>query len=279
MPLELEEQQPDLPATVRSANDARDSGDAGTTQRTAEVDRNPFRIPNHSVTLEAPVFCPHPLTRHFPRDLAPPLGGELHLWRFRCEWLPVPVQESETWLSKTERDRARMHPNIALRKRFVSARAVVRWIVGHLFACEPHDVDLQDDGGDRLHARDPRDGRRIGIEVAYGGIWIVIGIASTTLGLSVVVPSPGAALDQTADALRGRARYNSLRNALRDIAPDISPTLLAADTGSDTFDFAEHGSWHLLDLPMGGKICVAVALARPLTLVHTFGWRKDARFG
>ncbi|REE22893.1 hypothetical protein B0G71_6121 [Paraburkholderia sp. BL27I4N3] len=236
-----------------------------------------------SVAPPAAAFLCHPLTRSYPYNVAAPRAGELHLWRFRCEWLPVPVQEGDTWLSKSERERARLHPNAALRKRFISARVVVRWIVGNLFDCEPNAVDLRDDGNEKLQARHPRDGRSITIDIAYGGIWIVIGVASATLGLSVVVPSPGAAPDETPEASRRRARYGSLCNALRYAPVDIDIELLFSHTATGAFNLAEHGRWHVLDIPMAGKIRAAVALAQPatqpLTHVHTFGWPKALAFG
>lgn len=227
----------------------------------------------------APEFVSHPLTRHYPAGIATPRAGELHLWRFRCEWLPVPVQEGDAWLTKIERERARLHPNSALRKRFISARVLTRWIVANLFDCEPHAVDLQDDGNEKLRARHPHDGRGITIDIAYGGIWIVIGIASATLGLSVVVPSPGAALDDTPEGARRRARYGSLCNALRYAPVDIDLDLLSGDAAVGAFDLAEHGRWHVLDLPMSGKIRAAVALAQCVTQVHAIGWPKAMVFG
>jgi hypothetical protein len=282
MPLDLV-----LAAAASVSEPVRDSGDSRVTECVTEcvTDRvlaerasQPVRAAHTSVAVAAPAFRSHPLTRHYPRNLAAPRAGELHLWRFRCEWLPVPVQEGDSWLSKTERERARLHPNAALRKRFISARVVVRWIVGHLFDCEPRAVDLHDDGNEKLRARHPRDGRGITVDIAYGGIWIVIGIASAALGLSVVVPSPGAALDEMPDKTRRHARYNSLCNALRYAPVDIDGNLLSRETTSCALDLAQRGSWHLLDLPMGGKIRAAVALAQPVTQVHTFGWPKGLAF-
>ena len=232
------------------------------------------------VATAKPEFVQHPLMRHLPRNVALPCVGELHLWRFRCEWLPVPVQEGDAWLSKSERERARLHPNGALRKRFISARVVVRWIVGHLFDCEPRSVDLHDAGHEKIHARHPHDGRGITIDIAHGGIWIVIGIASAALGLSVIVPSPGAVFDigETSEQSRRHARYRSLCHALRYVPVDIDEDLLSSAKGVCAFDLGEHGCWHVLDLPMGGKIRAAVTLAAPLTLVHLFGWPKGSIF-
>jgi hypothetical protein len=276
----------DLADPASSSAPVRERGDSCAAERAAErmgalqEERASQAVPAtlRSVALAAPAFKSHPLTRHYPRNVTPPRAGELHLWRFRCEWLPVPVQEGDGWLSKTERERARLHPNAALRKRFISARVVVRWIVGHLFECAPESVDLQDDGSDKLRARHPRDGRGICIEIAFGGIWIMIGVASTTLGVSVVAPAPGTALDDTPEKLRAHARYNSLCNALRYAPVDIEQHLLVSDAASSAFDLAGHGTWHLLDLPMGGKIRAAVALAQAVAQVHTFGWPKGVVF-
>jgi hypothetical protein len=269
MPLELDLADPSFSPASASA---RASGDAPTLAE---------RIVRPTLVATAtPEFVQHPLMRHFPRHVAPPRAGDLHLWRFRCEWLPVPVQEGEAWLSKSERERARLHPNSALRKRFISARVVVRWIVAHLFGCEPRSVDLQDEGNEKIHARHPHDGRGITIDIAHGGIWIVIGIASAALGLGVVVPSPGALPDigETPGRARRQARYSSLCHALRYVPVDIDEDLLSSAEPLCAFNLAEQGCWHVLDLPMGGKIRAAVTLAAPLRLVHTFGWPKGSVF-
>lgn len=271
MPLELAYL---APSRVRDSIDSQAANNANAFQGDQAARTAPT-----IVSTVTPEFVSRPLTRHYPRSIAAPRAGELHLWRFRCEWLPVPVQEGEVWLSKVERERARLHPNSALRKRFVSARVVTRWIVANLFDCEPRAVDLQDDGNEKLHARHPHDGRGITIDIAYGGIWIVIGIAPATLGLSVVVPPPIAAPDDTSESSRQRARYGSLCNALRYAPVDIDLELLSGNAAACAFDLAEHGCWHVLDLPMSGKIRAAVALAQPVTHVYAFGWPKGCVFG
>ncbi|WGS52177.1 hypothetical protein LFL96_28665 [Paraburkholderia sp. D15] len=263
--------RPSLTSTSSASSRTRDNGDRD--------QKAPVRAAHALVSVAPPAFTSHSLTRHYPRGVRAPRSGELHLWRFRCEWLPVPVQEGDSWLSKSERERARLHPNAALRKRFISARVVVRWIVANLFDCKPRDVDLQDDGNEKLRARHPHDGRGITIDIAYGGIWIVVGVASATLGLSVVAPAPGALLDETPDGARRRARYGSLCNALRYAPVDIDVDRLLGDTTCVAFDLAEHGHWHVLDLPMGGKIRAAVALAQPVMQLHTFGWPKSLALG
>lgn len=280
MPLELVYLAPSRAHGNSPGVDSQAANSANALQADQPVRPVQAARPVHAIARAVtPEFISRPLTRRYPHSVAAPRAGELHVWRFRCEWLPVPVQEGETWLSKGERERARLHPNSALRKRFISARVVVRWIVANLFDGEPHAVDLQDDGNEKLRARHPHDGRGITIDIAYGGIWIVIGIAPTALGLSVVVPSPGASLDETQEGSRQRARYSSLCNALRYAPVDIDLALLSSDTAACAFDLAEHGCWHVLDLPMSGKIRAAVALAQPVTQVHAFGWPKACVFG
>ncbi|MFM0211198.1 hypothetical protein PQQ96_27765 [Paraburkholderia sediminicola] len=277
MPLEL---APPAPSRVRDniGSQATNSANALQAAHPAQPAQS-VRTAHAIVNAALPRFVSHPLTRHYPRSVTAPRAGELHLWRFRCEWLPVPVQEGDAWLSKGERERARLHPNSALRKRFVSARVVTRWIVANLFDCKPHAVDLQDDGHEKLRARHPHDGRGITIDIAYAGIWIVIGIASATLGLNVVIPSPGAALDEPPEGSRRRARYGSLSNALRYAPADVDLDLLSSDAAVCALDLAGHGRWHVLDLPMSGKIRAAVALAQPVTQVQAVGWPKALVFG
>jgi hypothetical protein len=283
MPLELASLAPLAPSRVRDSIGSQATNSANALQAAHPAQpaqpAQPVRAAHAIVSAALPQFVSHPLTRHYPRSVAAPRAGELHLWRFRCEWLPVPLQDGVAWLSKGERERARLHPNSALRKRFVSARVVTRWIVANLFDCEPRAVDLQDDGNEKLRARHPHDGRGITIDIAYAGIWIVIGIASATLGLNVVVPSPGAALDETPEGSRRRARYGSLSNALRYAPVDVDLDLLSGDAAVCALDLAEHGRWQVLDVPMSGKIRAAVALAQPVTHVHAVGWPKALVFG
>ena len=206
-------------ASICDASCARPPSAQRPDRQCAPLSSTPPR-PHSSHTADAPLSrAPSPAPR----------AGELHLWRFRCEWLPVPVQEGDSWLSKIERERARLHPNAALRKRFVSARVVVRWIVGNLFDCEPRAVDLQDDGNEKLRARHPHDGRGITIDIAYGGIWIVIGIASATLGLERrrALARRGCPTRRRKRSRR-RARYGSLCNALRYAPVDVDMDLLSA---------------------------------------------------
>lgn len=242
-------------------------------------------------------FATHRMTRQYPAWLDVPRQGELHLWRFRSAWLPVPIHEGDSWLSETERERARLNPNSALRKRFVASRVVLRWIVANLFDSAPQDVRFVDGHAGRPGVQVVSDDCPLSIDIAYGGIWIVIGVASAALGLGVTMPAPGG---ETAATERDRAsvwppgasdrvpqllhavdeslmvaRYSSLSNALRQPDIDVAPQTLCDDAGATFVDLEAAGRWHVVDVPMPGKIRAAVSVAEPVTKIQAFGWQKN----
>jgi hypothetical protein len=279
----------------------------------------PFDVPAHGGYHERPRevvfdpceirFSPHRLTRQYPSWIDVPRPGELHLWRFRSGWLPVSIQEGEQWLSEVERERARLNPNSALRKRFVGGRVVLRWIVANLFNMAPHEVPFIDGPADRASVQLAANGQPVTIDIAYGGIWIVIAIASSALGLGVTMPAPGGehlneslsedmnenireGVRRTSiwppaapDSHEGRfryaeesvqaARYSSLSNALKRPSIEISPQALRDNAVASFIDLPSEGRWHIVDVPMPGKIRAAVAVAQPVTRIHAFGWPKN----
>ncbi|MGC2968915.1 4'-phosphopantetheinyl transferase family protein [Paraburkholderia aspalathi] len=242
-------------------------------------------------------FSAHRMTRQYPSWIDVPRPGELHLWRFRAGWLPVSIQEGDRWLSETERGRARLNPNSALRKRFVAARVVLRWIVANLLDLAPHEVKFIDDHAEQPGVQLPPDSHPVAIDIAYGGIWIVIGIASGALGLGVAMPTPGnetaipgearASIwptgmpDRHADRFRyadealQSARYSSLSNALKRPSIDIEPLALRANVTATFVDLPAAGRWHVVDVPMPGKIRAAVSIAHPVKSIQAFGWPKS----
>ncbi|MFM0302255.1 hypothetical protein PQQ99_19240 [Paraburkholderia sediminicola] len=242
-------------------------------------------------------FAPHRMTRRYPSGIDVPRPGELHLWRFRCGWLPVSIQEGERWLSETERERARLNPNSALRKRFVAARVVLRWIVANLLDLAPHEVKFIDDHAEQPGVQLPPDSYPVTIDIAYGGIWVVIGIASGALGLGVTMPTPGnkttvpnearASIWPTgvpdrqpdrfryADASLQSARYSSLSNALKRPSIDVAPQALRDNAVATFVDLPAAGRWHVVDVPMPGKIRAAVSIAHPVRSIQAFGWPKS----
>ena len=242
-------------------------------------------------------FSPHRMTRHYPSWVEVPRPGELHLWRFRSGWLPVSIQEGDQWLSEAERERARLNPNSALRKRFVGGRVVLRWIVANLFNTTPHEVQLIDAPADQTSVQLTADGHPVTIDIAYGGIWIVIAMASSALGLGVTMPAPGgenviaevrrtsiwpaAAADSHEDRFRyaeqsvQAARFSSLSNALKRPSIEVSPQALCDNAVATFVDLPSAGRWHIVDVPMPGKIRAAVSVAQPVTRIQAFGWPNN----
>ncbi|SDR21965.1 hypothetical protein SAMN05443245_3652 [Paraburkholderia fungorum] len=242
-------------------------------------------------------FSPHRMTRQYPSWVEAPRPGELHLWRFRSGWLPVSIQEGDQWLSEAERERARLNPNSALRKRFVGGRVVLRWIVANLFNTTPHEVQFIDGPADGTSVQLTADGHPVTIDIAYGGIWIVIAIASSALGLGVTMPAPGgenvipevrrtsiwpsAEPDCHEDRFRyaeesvQAARFNSLSNALKRPSIEVSPQALRDNAVATFVDLPSTGRWHIVDVPMPGKIRAAVSVAQPVTRIQAFGWPKN----
>jgi hypothetical protein len=241
-------------------------------------------------------FSAHRMTRQYPSWIDVPRPGELLLWRFRCGWLPVSIQEGESWLSETERERARLNPNSALRKRFVAGRVVLRWIVANLLASAPHDVQFTDGHAEQPGVQLTPDGSTVTIDIAYGGIWIVIGVASAALGLGVAMPTPGE--DALPDGARASiwpggepehdddrvhcadesvqsARYSSLSSALKRPPVDVAPHALRENAAASFVDLPAAGRWHVVDVPMPGKIRAAVSVAQPVSRIQAFGWPKS----
>lgn len=267
----------------------------------------PFDVPAHGGYHERPRevvfdpceirFSPHRLTRQYPSWIDVPRPGELHLWRFRSGWLPVSIQEGEQWLSEGERERARLNPNSALARRFVGGRVVLRWIVANLFDMAPHEVQFIDGPADRASVQLAANGQPVTIDIAYGGIWIAIAIASSSLGLGVTMPAPGGEnvieeVRRTSiwppvapDSHEGRfryaeesvqaARYTSLSNALKRPSIEISPHALRDNAVATFVDLPGAGRWHIVDVPMPGKIRAAVSVAQPVTRIQAFGWPKN----
>jgi hypothetical protein len=241
-------------------------------------------------------FVPQRLPRQYPSELRPPHAGELHLWRFRYGWLPVTVQKGESWLSDSERERARLGPNAALLKRFIAARVVLRWIASHLLDTDPRSVQIVDGQPARGGIRLLTDSAPLCADIAYGGIWIVIGIASTSLGIGVTMPTPGtsvalpaaarssvwtlsmpARVQETprhADHDQHQARVHSLSGASPFVPGDGMQGGLAGVAGARFVTVEPAGRWHVIDVPMPGEIRAAVSVSQPVKEIRAFGWTK-----
>ncbi|WP_156438458.1 MULTISPECIES: hypothetical protein [Burkholderia] len=241
-------------------------------------------------------FYPQRLTRQYPAELRPPHAGELHLWRFRYGWLPVTVQKGESWLSESERERARLGPNAALLKRFIAGRVVLRWIASNLLDMDPRDVQLVDGQATHPGIRFLTDSEPLCADIAYGGIWIVIGVASTALGIGITMPIPGVTAvlpegarssvwtmtmpDHVTEARRHaghsqqQARLHSLLGASKDLPADVAQCSLSSVASARFVTVEATQRWHVIDVPMPGEIRAAVSVAQSVTEIRAFGWKK-----
>ncbi|MCX4161494.1 MULTISPECIES: 4'-phosphopantetheinyl transferase superfamily protein [Paraburkholderia] len=234
-------------------------------------------------------FLPQRLAWRRPEGDPLPPAGELLLWRVRPEWQVVSKEAAYMRLSKAELARVKNHPNPALGKRFAVGRAVLRGVLAQMLDCAPTDVALTDNPlGQPVLADIHRAG--IEVQVAYAGVWIMIGISASPFGLGTRLPLPTdeididtgngtftAALKERTTiahsiALRSHVRHASLLAAAGKPLLDADANVLRQESAAFFVDTGEAGRWHVLDVPMPGAICAAVAAAQPVTRVHAFGW-------
>ena len=188
----------------------------------------------------------------------PPAPGEVCLWLVPSEFRFASASNIGSWLSLAERKRTRLHPNSALGRRFGVARATLRLVLSHMLDCEPHEVGVDDGPGERVVVTHPSAGGAIYVDVAYSGIWIVIAVASTRIGLGLTVETAGVH-----DA--------GARKLMWDEAARIGRTRAAhGEAGDDT---APDG-WHGLTLPMPGEICGVLVVEKSVARVQAFGWDR-----
>ncbi|WP_321943650.1 4'-phosphopantetheinyl transferase family protein [Paraburkholderia tropica] len=241
-------------------------------------------------------FVPHRADQDSPAARTIPALGHLALWRFRADWHSVSRDEANSWLSGSERKRARHYPNSALAKRHLVGRAMLRCILSRMLRCRPDAIMLTDGTDGQPHLRCPDLRRTVCIHVAYAGVWIVIGLSATDLGIDAVMPVPsGPAMEKSVSKqLRTKTTTTPPDHLFPDVidAPQqarcVSLSRLASIGGlgpepvvATEYDAAQviHTSigqrYHILDLPMPGKITAAVALPQIVTRVDAFGWLKD----
>ncbi|SAK82868.1 hypothetical protein AWB79_05544 [Caballeronia hypogeia] len=188
----------------------------------------------------------------------PPAPGEVCLWLVPSEFRFASASNIGNWLNAAERKRARLHPNSALGRRFSVARATLRLVLSHMFKCEPHEVGVDDEPGERIVVTHPHDAGTLTVDVAWSGIWIVVAVASARIGLGLTV-EPAGPHDETARrVLWAEAARTGKTRAERAEARD-------GDRPAD---------WRGLTLPMPGGICGVLAVDRPVTRVLAFGWER-----
>jgi hypothetical protein len=256
---------------------ARPSGSTQTIRRAAELE-----------------FIPQRLAYRLAADVAYPNDGELLLWRCRSEWHFVSKDAAYARLSQAELARVKSHPNPALGKRFVVGRAAMREILGDMIGCAPAEVDLVEDAQGQLRVANVGEREPIEIAIAYAGIWIVIGVSKSPLGLATSVPTlpdnaPSGHPDgDTASSrrqkmsrsieTRSHVRHASLTYAMGAQLMNVDAHVLQQDAATFFVDAPDARRWQIIDLPMPGIISAAAAVAQPVTRVHAFGWMgRDGR--
>jgi hypothetical protein len=193
----------------------------------------------------------------------PPAPGELCVWLVPSEFRFASASNIGNWLSVAERRRARLFPNSAIGRRFGVARATLRLVLSHMFDCAPPEVAMFDAPDDRIVVSDPRGKGRIGVDVAYSGIWIVIAVASARIGLGLATEPPDA------DASARREIWTQAARIGRRRAQGGHSAASAASADPDA-----SADWHGLVLPMPGEIRGIVALDQPVERVLAFGWER-----
>lgn len=177
------------------------------------------------------------------------------------------------------------------------AKATLRQILSRMFDCGPGTVVLGDEADGQPLLRQPEPRSALCMHVAYAGVWTIVGISVTEVGIATSVPVSGsihmeeppitdlhtdttALPDQfvakmLAEPLQERVRHASLSRlaSLGILAPQ--PAITAAYGAAAVVDTATDQRCHILDLPMPGKIAAAVALPQIVTRVDAFGWIKD----
>ena len=117
--------------------------------------------------------------------IAPPVDGELHVWRFPLVARPLHC------LSESERERARRYAVERPRQQFIAARGILRELLAAYLNCEPADVPLgvEPDGKPVLA------NARLHFNVTHSGERGLIAVANRRVGvdLEAVRPMPNAA--------------------------------------------------------------------------------------
>ncbi|MDR5798696.1 MULTISPECIES: hypothetical protein [unclassified Caballeronia] len=126
-----------------------------------------------------------------------PVRGTLTLWRFRAEWLSTSREQAYSWLSAAELRRAKNYPNSALSKRYLVGRSMLRLILSRMLDCDPKSVVLADGTDGQPVMTSPQARGKVRIHVANAGIWMIVGLSQTDLGIGVVFPGSTSQSDRT----------------------------------------------------------------------------------
>ncbi|WP_322061225.1 hypothetical protein [Paraburkholderia sp. J63] len=224
-----------------------------------------------------------------------PAPGELYLWRYRAEWQAILNDNPRLCISKAEYQWAKHYPNSALAKRYLVGCAAVRLALAPMLACPPGELEFGSTREGSLKLLNPGAAAGLHIHMAFTSLWVIIAVGTTPVGIGSAMPAPGIA-ETTAFAPRAldrrivmeqsplaghagephwQARHASLCALTGRTTSEMDPTFLRQPGAATTAQTNDGKRYHVLDLPMPGRICSAIALAEPAWTVYASGWLRN----
>ncbi|WP_250517373.1 hypothetical protein [Caballeronia sp. INDeC2] len=224
---------------------------------------------------EAPRFIGHPMDLHPEPDVLLSGSVTVCLWRLRTEWKRISRIEGMASLSTIETARVARFPKSPLSKRFAIERALLRRILSGLTGISAAEIELSEDTDGRVRLA-PRHGD-LSIAVAHVGLWTIIGVSRSPIGLaSAAAAYRGSDMHgATEETPRARAHVRQLSLLHAGISAQIEdPHDVMFDDrhAAYLFDACAEGRWHVLDLPMPGSNLLALSAPYPIGRVHAYGW-------
>lgn len=252
----------------------------------------PKQHPQHPVYRTPGItFTPRRIDDVLGRSDPLPASDELMLWRFRAEWEQPSHRRSPQELPSKESQRLTHSPSAALRKRHLVSQVFLRTTLSRIFDCPTAEIELRDHPEKGPQLRRPRVDPPLTIQIAYAGIWVLLGISRAPLGISTLLPHAHAGraadssssgdsipwaetrlIDDIGEARDQARRESALRLLNLDPVVDALPKLISHHGATSIAETADGQYIHTVDIPMLGKINAAVATHEPLSTIHAFGW-------
>ncbi|KMZ11175.1 hypothetical protein BHUM_06220 [Candidatus Burkholderia humilis] len=180
-------------------------------------------------------------------------------------------------LSKAEAARVARFPKSSNSKRFAVERVALREILSGITGRTAADIELVEDGNGRVRIAS----HEVSISLAHAGLWIIVAVSRTSIGLATASASfrRGAHQHDHAEqrTLRARVQHASLVEA-HALSPHETHATLLADDAHTSYEFDADRRWHLVDLPMAGANLLSLAAPYPITRVHAYGWTSSSGY-
>ncbi|MGS0897332.1 hypothetical protein ACVBGC_33150 [Burkholderia stagnalis] len=250
---------------------------ASTPESAARTPAAPFAPPTVNAN-------PAPLNGAWRLPRALPASNELFLWRFRAGWRAASHDDPRTTLSAVELQRAKASPTPAVAKRYLAGCMALRHIFSRLLACEPGQLEFAGSHEGALRPLAPGVGPDIEAHVIHAGIWIMIAVSATPIGIGTALPGPARAPHRRHTAatppfraegietLRERALHGSLAALAGQPATAAHPRIALQAGASTLVETTDGRRLQALDIPMPGQICCAIACAVPIDAIYAIGW-------